>query len=83
MIPSPADTICSIAETLPKPESVGIFPPDHKGAEDQFMNTFKKLYARLPVTFKAKPLDQGVEIVKTRFILQALKELALDLKSKS
>jgi hypothetical protein len=79
---SRADTICSIAETLPKPESVEIFPPDHKGAEDKFMNTFKKFYARLPSTFKGKPLDQGVEIVKTRFILQALKELALDLNSK-
>ena len=50
--------------------------------EDEFMRLFKKLYLRLPPNFRGRPPDQGVEIVKTRLLLAALKNLISDLKAK-
>ena len=59
-----------------------VCPPAKEFSGDKFMTTFKKLYARLPGNFRGSPPDQGVEIVKTRLLLAALKDLVSNLKAK-
>jgi hypothetical protein len=82
MIPTRAENICNLAEELPKPGTVKIPPPAKKATEDTFMADFKKLYLRLPSDYRGRPSDQGTEIIKTRLLLQALRDLVSDLKSK-
>jgi hypothetical protein len=79
---SRASRFLDLHEELPEPGTVKIPPPVNKSSEDKFMATFKKLYLRLPSDYRGRPLDQGTEIIKTRLLLRALRDLVADLKSK-
>lgn len=82
MIPTRAEKICFLSEDLPKPGTVKIPPPAKKASEDTFMADFKKLYLRLPSDYRGRPPDQGTEIIKTRLLLQALRDLFSGVKAK-